>query len=131
MTIRRTFLLACLAAALLCASPVLPAGAARIDWFLQPVWERASRFSEGLAAVRSGGYWGYIEPGGRWVVGPTLSDAHPFREGAAAVSVRGRWGFVDRKGKFIIPPAFEAAGAFCEELAAVRSADKWGYIKAS
>ncbi|WP_298778479.1 WG repeat-containing protein, partial [uncultured Fretibacterium sp.] len=40
------------------------AGAARIDWFLQPVWDRASRFSEGVAAVCSGGRWGFIDPAG-------------------------------------------------------------------
>ena len=93
------------------------AEAARIDWFLQPLWERATRFSEGLAAVRSGGLWGFIDPGGRWVLPPAFADARPFRGGAAAVSIQGRWGFIDRKGKVLVPLAFEAAGSFNEGLA--------------
>ena len=72
MRTRLRLLFGLLASILLCPFSAEPA---RIDWFLQPVWERATRFSEGLAAVRYGGSWGFIEPGGRWVIGPGLTDA--------------------------------------------------------
>lgn len=108
-----------------------PAEAARIDWFLQPVWEQASRFSEGRAAVRSGGLWGFINPVGQWLVTPRYADASPFHDGLAAVAVGeapSRWGFVDGQGQFVIPPQFDYASRFSEGLAAVLSGDRWGYV---
>ena len=51
-------------------------------------------FSEGLAAARKNGLYGYIDTAGQWVIAPQFQEAEPFSEGTAAVCVRNNWGFV-------------------------------------
>jgi hypothetical protein len=63
-------------------------------------------FSEGLAAVKDKGQWGFIEPGGKFVIAPRFEAARSFSEGLAAAEEGGRWGFVDRTGKWAIRPQF-------------------------
>jgi hypothetical protein len=66
----------------------------------------AQTFSEGLAAVATGG-------GGR--------DAGGWYPAT-------NWGYIDKNGKFVIPPQFGDAGSFSEGLAPVEIEGKYGYI---
>ncbi|QOY89865.1 WG repeat-containing protein [Paludibaculum fermentans] len=52
-------------------------------------FEGTTEFSEGLAAVRVGGLWGYIDKSGAFAIAPRFLEAEPFSEGAARVIAEG------------------------------------------
>ncbi|MDR2529670.1 MAG: WG repeat-containing protein [Synergistaceae bacterium] len=100
-------------------------------------FERASAFSEGLAAVQSDGRWGYIGPGGLFVIPPTYEDVGDFSGGMAPVRKNGLWGYIDTQGRMLINPRFLRAWPFGKpepggrQLAAVDFEGKVGYIDRS
>jgi hypothetical protein len=89
----------------------------------------ASRFSEGLAAVRLESQewakdWGFIDRLGNWAIQPAFACAAPFSEGLAVVGIRdeqGHWlyGYIDKTGTTVIKPQFSEAGSFVGKLASV------------
>jgi hypothetical protein len=101
---------------------------------IPPMFERADRFSEGIASIVKGGKVGFIDRAGKAVIEPRF-DRVPgeqrlpsFSEGLAAVGVGGRYGFIDTTGRFVIEPRFVHAEGFHEGLAAVRQDGKVGFI---
>jgi hypothetical protein len=98
---------------------------------INPQFESAGPFSEGLAAVEIGkkedGKWGYIDKSGKFVIDPQFDSAEGFSEGLAAVrggdAKTGKWGFIDRSGKFAIAPQWDFASRFSGGLSIVRSGD--------
>ncbi len=61
-------------------------------------FEDALPFSEGLAAVKNNGLWGYIDTNGEYVVQPQYEQATGFTGGSAAVYGGGMWQIIDRTG---------------------------------
>jgi hypothetical protein len=98
---------------------------------IQPQFESAGPFSEGLAAVQMGkkedGKWGYIDKSGRFVIDPQFDYAEGFSEGLAAVrsgdEKTGKWGFIDKSGKYAITPQWDHASRFSGGLSIVRTGD--------
>jgi hypothetical protein len=88
----------------------------------------ARDFSQGRAAVRVQGLWGYIDSSGDPVVPPTYPEAGPFERGLAAVRSGARWGYIDESGELVIAAAFGKAGGFGEGIALVQGA-KAAFIK--
>ncbi len=97
---------------------------------IQPRFQTASAFSEGLACVSEGGLFGYIDPRGEWVIAPRFRHANDFSDGLAGVSLGEHgWGFVDRTGREAIPGRFAwVYGAFRHGVAEVALDGKRGYI---
>jgi hypothetical protein len=100
-------------------------------------FERAHAFSEGLAAVQTGGQWGFIDSAGRFAVVPVYEDAGSFSDGLAPVKRGGLWGYIDARGRLLIRPRYLRAGPFGGEgnnnnkRAAVDLDGKVGYIDRS
>jgi hypothetical protein len=94
------------------------------------LYKNAEPFSEGLAAVHTGGLWGYIDPNGRMILPPRFRFARPFSEGLAAVEENGRWFFIDKNGNTAIglDKTVIDASHFSEGLAPVKTGNLWGYI---
>ena len=82
-------------------------------------YEAILSFSEGLARVRDGRGWGFIDKQGNEVIEPRFPGAGAFSEGLAAVQVEGLWGYIDRNGQMVIEPQYEIANEFSEGLAVV------------
>lgn len=61
-------------------------------------------FSEGLAVVRKGARWGYVNKTGKWVIPPRFQKAQTFSGGLALVMVGNRVGYVDQSGKYVWRP---------------------------
>jgi WG containing repeat len=99
----------------------------RIRIRLEP-GQSARSFSEGLAAVSVNGRWGYINPGGTFVIQPQFGWAEDFSEGLALVTSRPAdqywkkdtlFGFINTSGEYVIAPRFNWALSFSEGLAPV------------
>ena len=63
---------------------------------INPQFDKAESFSEGLAAVRIGGKEGFIDKTGHYVINPQFDSANSFSDGLAAVRVGDKWGFIAR-----------------------------------
>ncbi len=72
----------------LCFGLAVPAMAAsfEIETIVEPVYEAVSNFSDGYAAVKQDGKWGYINEDGKMVISPQFDWAGEFSEGIAVVA---------------------------------------------
>lgn len=84
--------------------------------------------SEGLIAVKTQFFWGFLDMSGEWVISPQYDEAMSFSEGLAAVRIDNKWGYINPKGEWIIYPQFEAVHNFSEGLAGVKANGKWIFI---
>lgn len=97
--------------------------------FEQP-FEEAYRFSEGLAVIKSGDKYGYIDKTGSVVIEPQFEYAWDFSEGLALVTSPNRaLSYIDRNGNFVIEPQVDAADSFSEGLALVLIDKRHVYIR--
>ena len=67
---------------------------------INPQFDEASSFADGLAAVRIGdwetGKWGFIDKQGKMVINPQFVYAGQFTDGLALVRIGGKIGFISR-----------------------------------
>jgi WG containing repeat len=112
---------------------------------IQPRFDFATDFSEGLAAVgvRKNNVmkYGYIDKTGTWVIEPQYDATLPFSEGLAPVALAAsdstsvfhlRWGYIDKTGTVVIPTQYEFASDFSGGIARViGSTDETGADPAS
>ena len=134
------------------AQPYLPSGAAMIapvppgferraeeprrvgfidktgNWAIEPKFESAWDFSEGLAAVLVEKEWGFIDKTGALVIPARFDGPGVFSGGIAAVTSEGKTSFIGRDGRRAIAAQYDEAQGFHEGLAAVRVEGKWGFI---
>ena len=87
---------------------------------VNPQFDAARAFSDGLALVAIGNRIGFIDHDGKMVINPQFDAANDFRDGRAPVRVGGRWGYIDKAGKMVIRPQFENARPFSPDLAPVQ-----------
>lgn len=93
------------------------------------VYEEATGFSEGLAAVLLHGIWHYIEPSGKVAINcGRFQSVKPFSEGLAAVLENGLWGYIRPDGRTFLKPQYETAGSFRDNLALVKTGGRYGFI---
>ena len=98
---------------------------------IQPKYQLARPFSEGLAAVaKDVNHWGYIDADDNIVVDFTLESAWPHSEGLGSCGVAGDCHYFDTTGKEVLrlPPTFTRNGPFQEGLARVSVGHKNGYV---
>src|SRR5688500_17725301 len=84
------------------------------NWVIEPQFDFAGDFVEGLAVVGNDGQYGYIDPGGTLVVQPQYDFAADFAFGLAPVVVDGKVGYLDQTGQLVIEPQFNDARPFTE-----------------
>ncbi len=116
------------------------------EWVIQPQFDEADSFSEGLAAVRpeEGPGFGYIDKTGAFVIAPQFTEAGPFTDGLAIAAIPRPgaaphseepfprlYGYIDKTGAWVIQPQYVLAEPFSNGLAHVRLMDSDGYIDRS
>ncbi len=105
---------------------------------IEPQFNSAGRFSDGLAYVTIEGDHAYIDSRGKIVIRLRYGEFNlvsPFSEGMAVVGNRGpgdhiqeTLGYIDKTGKLVIPLQFDNALPFSEGLAVASLRHKRGYI---
>lgn len=85
-------------------------------------------FSEGLAAVRQGMKYGFIDRTGKVVIPCVYHSVSNFKEGFALVDTGEQLGFIDKTGNMAIPLSYARADDFNEGLARVRTGMHYGLI---
>jgi hypothetical protein len=72
---------------------------------IEPKYEEAGQFTEGLAAVSSEDYvYGYIDKEGKYAIKPRFDHAEPFSESLARIrNHQDRlYGYIDLRGRQVI-----------------------------
>lgn len=106
-------------------------------WVIEPQFDKARAFSDGLAPVANGKTWGYNEKG-EMVIEPQFRDAEVFSDGLAPVKDKD-WSFIDTSGKLVIPMDYDiTAGlaflagknekSFINGIARVKTKKGWGFL---
>jgi len=98
------------------------------NWAIQPVYEDAETFSEGLARVRVKDLWGFIDSKGKLVIEPAFTKVKNFTNGSAGACKNNVWGIIDKSGKWLIEPKYNNADGFISGWARVKVGDLWSYI---
>jgi len=88
-------------------------------------------FEGGIAAVKKGGKWGFVDTNGTLIIDYQYEDAQSFGYDAGAVKVNGEWGFVAANNRMVIEPQYEDAKCFSQEdkLCPVMIDGTWSYLK--
>lgn len=68
-------------------------------------FDNAMPFSEGFAAVKFEGSWGYISPNGKWLLEPQFNRAGSFLDGLTVVRKGNCWYWLTREC-FLLPQKF-------------------------
>lgn len=74
---------------------------------VEPQYQKARSFREGVAAVQKNGQWGFINPKGAYLVKPLYQKALSFRAGYAKVALNELWGVIDKAGKLTVPTRYK------------------------
>ena len=88
---------------------------------IEPAFQSASLFYEGVAAVRESNRRKYIDKNGEVTIEGNFSNISNFSQGKAAVQFDGRWGYINKSGDFVINPKYRDAFSFSDGRAFVRS----------
>ena len=90
-----------------------------------------SKFSDGLAPVKSNDLWGYVDKTGKIVIEPQFKpDPQSFDHGVCVVKVEGnKYGIIDKTGKWIVEAKYPSIGYFCEDVVCVATPEgKVGFM---
>jgi hypothetical protein len=68
---------------------------------IEPRFEKKGRFSDGVAAIRLDGRWGYVDRHGTLVIEPRFEHADAFRHGLGLVEYGDSAAYIDRSGTVI------------------------------
>ena len=95
---------------------------------VEPQYDAAAPFSEGLAAVGTRGRIGFIGPDGAWAILPRFTRARSFSCGMAVVELEGRLTYTDRYGVAVTDKELLEANDCQDGLARVLVGDKFGFL---
>lgn len=100
------------------------------EWVIPPQFSAAKDFSphDGLARVRKGDRWGYVNEYGEMMYVDNTEIIGTFFEGLCKGRKNDLIGFFNTSGEWVIPPQFEAVRDFKNGYAAAKLKDKWGII---
>lgn len=95
---------------------------------IEATYDNVSPFRNGVARVKVGDKYGYINESGKTIVEPTYSAAGRFGDGLAPVKTGEKFGYIDKTGKLAIEARYAAADDFLNGFASVVLDDVSGYI---
>ncbi len=96
------------------------------DVVIQPQFDKAYSFYDGMAIVTKGNKEAVIDKTGK-VIFITFGKIR-YSEGVAVVSSGTKFGYIDINAEYVILPKYDGAMDFNEGVAAVKLGEKWGFI---
>ncbi|MHC4506292.1 MAG: WG repeat-containing protein [Planctomycetota bacterium] len=97
-------------------------------YHIDPRFDQAWDFSEGLAAVCKDGKWGFVDTDGEYVLPPQYDSACYFKNGIAAVKTGDKTVLIDVAGSILFGREFDEARTFFEDMAPVKVGGRWGFM---
>jgi len=97
-------------------------------WVIQPVYDDADAFKNGIAKVTVSKKVGLIDSKGIALVVPTYDRIDAFKEGVATVSLDKKEGLLTEKGEVLLAPQYDNIAAFKNGLATTSLLKKEGLI---
>lgn len=101
-------------------------------------YNEAYPFTDGMAKVRKGNKWGFINSQGKELIEIKYSEIGDWHGDFCKVAVGGKfkddvltgakYGFIDKSGAEAIKPEYDMIGQFSGSVALVKKKDKYGYI---
>jgi len=103
------------------------------EWIIKPQFTSGGNFDaeSGLARVKTGSEWGYVNKEGKVLRIKDSTVWEDFSEGLALGKKGGLFGFYNNEGTWAINSQFEGARDFKNGYAAAKKGDKWGMIDKS
>lgn len=95
---------------------------------IEPLYDEAYNFSEGLAGVEIGEKVGFINTAGEMVIPAIYDSVTSFKEGLASVTLNDKCAYIDKEGNEVFGFDYEAATCFTNNIALVKKDGKWGYM---
>jgi serine/threonine protein kinase len=95
---------------------------------VNPRFDEVLDFFGGVAGVRNGKYWQFINYEGHFISESKYKIIGNFSEGLAMVKSGEKFGYINRNGTIIIPIKFWSADTFVNGLAAVQTNTGFRYI---
>lgn len=99
---------------------------------IEPQWDEAQSFSNGLAAISLNGKYGYINTSGQLIITPTWEYVSKFNESGTAFVIQDmdnpEVGFINTKGEYTATTQYTACRGYGENLLTVCQNGKWGFI---
>lgn len=99
-------------------------------WVIQPVYDDADAFKNGIAKVTVGKKVGLIDLKGSVLAAPTYDRIDAFKEGVATIALDKKEGLISEKGEVLLAPQFDNISSFKNGLATVSLSKKEGLITA-
>ena len=99
-------------------------------WEIDPQFEYAGNFVNGLAVAVLDGKYGFIGRDGNFVISPRFERAGEFYGSLAKARMNGKWGLIKRDGSWAVFPQFDQLSSSFKEavMAPAAQGGKWGYI---
>ena len=75
-----------------------------VSFVIPPQFDVAGYFSEGLASVKIGNKYGYIDKTGQVAIKPQFDEVEEFSEGLASVKIGDKYsyGYIDKSGQMVM-----------------------------
>jgi hypothetical protein len=93
---------------------------------IEPTFDLAFHFSEGLATVKKNFKWGFIDSFGELVIDYQFDDVEEFSGGACAVAKDGKWFLIDKNGHTIDSRVYPDLGIYDEGIFQINGVEKIG-----
>lgn len=98
------------------------------EWVIQPRFDAAGDFSDGLAPVYLGGKWGFIGKDGTSEIPFKYERVGLFVDGLARAKLYGKWGYIDKTGTAVTAFKYTTASDYSDGFASVSFGQKEGFI---
>jgi hypothetical protein len=103
------------------------------EWVITPQFNTAGNFDSesGLARVKTGSEWGYVNKEGKVIRKNDTMVWEDFSNGLALGKKDGLFGYFNSQGEWAIKPEYDGGRDFKNGYAAVKKGNKWGIIDRS
>lgn len=99
-----------------------------LNWIIQPQYDEAEEFREGMAPVKINDKWRFIDMKGNFINSQSYDDIEEYDYGLAFVQSKEKWGLINNKGETLIEPKFDYVWGFHDGMARVKVNGKYGYV---